>query len=95
MALSPAIERAEKIQRLLQDMGLEVSRHASSMLVLAQGLVAASIHVYPEDCVINLYTLWGERLHAVQSKIVKTVQELCGKVEAYYAPRLQLGSNNT
>ncbi len=95
MALSPAVEKAEKIQRLLQDMGLEVSRHASSMLVLAQGLVAASIHVYPDECTVNLYMLWGERLRSVQSKIVKIVQELCGKVEAYYAPRLRLGSNNT
>ena len=55
---SRAVELAARLQRLIQALGIEASRHASSMILLNEGRLLATLHVYPEGCRLRLYRPW-------------------------------------
>ena len=50
---SPSVLLAIDIQRSLQEQGFYVSRHSSSMLVMYNDKLIATIHVYVDECIIN------------------------------------------
>lgn len=84
---SRAVMLAAEAQRLLQERGYTVSRHASSMLVLYAGKLAATIHVYPDLCRLNIYQPWSGLLAEKQAEIRRLLEGLCGRVEEAAAPR--------
>ncbi len=83
---SRAVEKAAEIQRILQEAGYEVSRHASSMIILAKGKLAATLHVYPDECRLNLYKPWAGALRREQEEIARLVRERCARLEESEAP---------
>jgi len=83
---SVAVRLAAELQRLLQEAGYEVSRHASSMIILAGGRLAATLHVYPDLCRLNIYRPWARLLSGEQRRIVGIVGERCPALELLEAP---------
>ena len=87
---SRAVEAAARIQAALQNGGYEVSRHASSMIVLYRGRLLATLHVHPDKCRLNLYRPW---LHANREAVPglrRLVASLCpGPVEERETPAWQ------
>ncbi len=84
--VSRAVERAAAIQRILQEAGYEVSRHASSMIILARGKLAATLHVYPDVCRLNTYRPWAGLLREEQEEIARLVRKHCARLEESEAP---------
>jgi hypothetical protein len=87
---SRAVELAAKIQQLLQLEGYEVSRHASSMIILYRGRLAATLHVYPEECRLNIYKPWSHLLAGQQQKLEELLARHCPRLEAGYTPTARL-----
>ncbi len=83
---SAAVRLAAELQRLLQRQGYEVSRHASSMIILARGRLAATLHVYPDICRLNLYRPWASLLAEDQEAIRRLLEKHCPRLELGEAP---------
>lgn len=83
---SKAVEKAARIQAALQEAGYEVSRHASSMIILAHGRLAATLHVYPDLCRLNIYTPWAPQLSREQEEIARIIAQHCARLEKNTAP---------
>jgi len=75
---SRAVELAARLQRLLQRHGIEASRHASSMLLLAGGRLLATLHVYHDECVARLYKPWLEANRGEAELLRSLLEENCG-----------------
>jgi hypothetical protein len=86
--LSQAVEEAARLQALLQSMGYEVSRHASSMIVLWRGRLAATLHVYPEECRLNIYQPWRSDpgVAEAQDRLLALLEKRCSRLQARAAP---------
>ena len=83
---SRAVELAARIQAVLQARGFEVSRHASSMIILHSGRLAATLHVYPEECRLNIYTPWSSVLHREQALLRSLLARHCPRLREAQAP---------
>ena len=84
--VSRAVEKAAEIQRALQEAGYEVSRHASSMIILADGKLVATLHVYPDVCRLNMYMLWKRELINKKKTIINIIIDKCKKIEISSTP---------
>lgn len=83
---SKAVELAARIQAMLQANGFEVSRHASSMIILHSGRLAATLHVYPDECRLNIYTPWSNALHREQDALRRLLARHCPRLREAQAP---------
>ncbi len=75
---SRAVELAARLQRLLQRSGIEASRHASSMLLLAHGRLLATLHVYHDECVARLYRPWLHENQREAATLEQLLRDNCG-----------------
>ncbi len=84
---SRAVEAAARLQAMLQDAGIEASRHASSMILLSGGRLLATLHVYPDECIARIYTPWKRENIAALERMKTILEEGCpGRVRVEEAP---------
>ena len=88
--LSQALQRALKLQWMLQRAGFYVSRHASSMLIMYQDRILATVHVYADECRINIYKPWLESNTSAIEKLRGIVRGSCGKTVEKLVPEHSL-----
>ncbi|HID41295.1 MAG TPA: hypothetical protein EYP33_03975 [Pyrodictium sp.] len=77
---SRAVEKASKVQALLQSSGFYVSRHASSMLVMHFDRIVATLHVYDEECRLHVYRPWMSENREALEQLRTLLARLCSSV---------------
>jgi len=90
--VSVSVRLASRIQSRLQELGYEVSRHASSMLVFSNGFLVATLHVYGDSCKLSLYRLWGSRVAEAQDALRSMLARECSRLLVLDAPREPLSA---
>ncbi|WP_317895673.1 hypothetical protein [Pyrofollis japonicus] len=83
---SPAVRVASRLQRDLQRRGFYVSRHASSMLVMKNRRVVATVHVYGDDCVLSVYEPWMKENLELIPIIKRVVGKHCRRIDERRVP---------
>ena len=80
--VSQSVIGALKLARLLNTLGFTVSRHASSLLVMYNGRIVGSIHVYGGSCRVTVNLVAAGPWRTAALKLPQIAGNICETVEA-------------
>ncbi len=74
------VELAAEVARRLRGLGFYAARHSTSILVMVEGRVLASVHVYGGDCVLRPYRPYLEVNATHLERLGAVLGDLCERV---------------
>ncbi len=81
MLRASGVELARLVARSLVERGFYAARHSTSILVMRDERVVASIHVYGSECILRPYKPYMSVNSAFIAEIEELLSRLCGSVE--------------
>ncbi len=76
------VELAAEVARRLRGLGFYAARHSTSILVMAEGRVVGSIHVYGDECILRAYRPYLEANASYLDVLGEELEGLCGRVRS-------------
>ena len=74
------VELASAIAAGLRERGFYAARHSTSILVMRDERIVASIHVYGRECILRPYKPYEELNADALREVRSIIEELCERV---------------